>query len=311
MSKTRILHRMLGVATLAMMFGTSAVLAQSASSSSDTSGASGKSSTERSSGTGGGAAGAPAVGSTTGGDTSGASGASGASGSSAASSEPSSGASASSSKSASGQTVNKQDRKMMQDLAHANASEIAAGKLALEKSQNDQVKQYAQKLIDDHTQAQQELQKIADAKGVELENEPDAKHKSMVKTMSALEGEKFDKMYLTQGGARDHKNTQQLLQKMQKQSKDKDLQALAQKIEPAVQQHLTMAQDLQSGKSSASGASGATGGGTSVGASGRASGGTSGSSSGTSGGSTDGAGTSGSSGGGMSGGSSSSSGSSK
>lgn len=310
MSKTRILHRMLGVATLAMMFGAGAVLAQSASSSSDTSGASGKSSTERSSGTGPAAAGAPAVGSTTGGDTS---GASGASGSSAASSEPSSGASASSSTSASGQAVNTQDRKMMQDLAHANASEIAAGKLALEKSQNDQVKQYAQKLIDDHTQAQQELQKIADAKDVKLENEPDAKHKSMVKTMSALEGEKFDKMYLSQGGARDHKNTYQLLQKMQKQSKDKDLQVLAQKIEPAVQQHLTMAQDLQSGKSSASGASGATGGGTSGGASGGTSGGYSGSSSGMSGGSPGGAGASGSSGGSssMSGGSSSSSGSGK
>jgi putative membrane protein len=204
---------------------------------------------------------------------------------------------------------------MMQDLAHANASEIAAGKLAMEKSQNDQVKQYAQKLIDDHTQAQQELQKIADAKGVKLENEPDAKHKTMVKTMSALEGEKFDKMYLGQGGARDHKNTQQLLQKMQKQSKDKDLQALAQKIEPAVQQHLTMAQDLQSGKSSASGASGATSGGASGGRGGAtsgASGGSPGSSSGTSGTSPGGAGASGSSGysgggSGMSGGSSGSS----
>lgn len=308
MSKTRILQRMLGVATLAMMFGTGAVLAQSASSGSDTSGASGKRSTESTSGAGGGTSGTPAAGSTTGGDTS---GASGASNSSAASSEPSSGASASTSKSASGQTVNNQDRKMMQDLAHANASEIAAGRLALEKSQNDQVKQYAQKLIDDHTQAQQELQKIADAKGVKLENEPDAKHKTMMKTMSALEGEKFDKMYLGQGGARDHKSTQQLLQKMQKQSKDKDLQALAKKIEPAVHQHLTMAQDLQSGKSSASGASGATSGGKSGPTSG-ASGGSPASSSGTSGASPGGAGASGSSGysgggSGMSGGSSGSS----
>lgn len=134
------------------------------------------------------------------------------------------------------------DQKMMRDIAHANISEIAAGKLALEKSQSDDVKSYAQKMIDDHTKAQQELQTLADSKGVKLPTEPDAKHKAMAKMLSALKGEAFDKRYLKQGGLNDHENAHKLLERVQAKAKDADLQAYAAKTIVAVDQHLTLAQ---------------------------------------------------------------------
>lgn len=136
------------------------------------------------------------------------------------------------------------DQKMMRDIAQANHAEVAAGKLALERSQSDDVKTFAQKMIDDHTKAQQELQTLADGKNVKLPAEPDAKHKAMAKAMSGLKGDAFDKRYLKQGGLADHQATHKLLDRVQNKAKDADLKAYAAKTITAVDQHLTMAQDV-------------------------------------------------------------------
>lgn len=166
------------------------------------------------------------------------------------------GASASTSSAASGSSakssVSKDDQKVMNNLSQANLSEIATAELALKQSQNDQVKAYAQKMIDDHSVAQKELEQLAQTKGVTLANEPDMKHKTAMKALEKLEGEKFDKMYMAQGGTRDHKNTHDLLMKAQKNVKDPELLALVKKVTPVVDQHLTMAQDMRGKKEGSS-----------------------------------------------------------
>jgi putative membrane protein len=214
------LNRMLGVAALAMMFGSASVYAQSTGTTS-----SGTTDGSAPSGAMSGSSGTSSQGASKGGNSS----------------------------------VAKADQKMMRDLAEANLAEIETGKMALEKSQNDQVKAFAQKMIDDHTQSQKELEQLAQQKGVTLPTETDMKHKAAAKALSALEGDKFDKMYMNQVGVRDHKNTHQLLSKAQKNAKDLDLKAMAAKTAPIVHNHLTMAQDQTGKKSSSSGSSSAKG----------------------------------------------------
>ncbi|HEX7636656.1 MAG TPA: DUF4142 domain-containing protein [Noviherbaspirillum sp.] len=153
-------------------------------------------------------------------------------------------------------TVGRADRNMMNEMAYSNLSEIEAGKIAQSKSQNDQVKNFAQRMIDDHTQAQQELQQLADAKGVKLPTEPDAKHKKEAQKLQAMSGEQFDKMYMERGGLTDHRATHQLLSRVQTRATDPDLKSLAAKTLPTIDQHLNMAQEVRSGtKSGASGSS--------------------------------------------------------
>lgn len=151
--------------------------------------------------------------------------------------------SASSTRASTSSTVASADQRMMRDIAYSNISEIATGKLALEKTQSEDVKAFAQKMIDDHTKAQQELQTLADGKGVKLPTEPDAKHKAAAKMLSALKGDAFDKRYLKQGGLNDHEKTHKLLQKVQDKAKDADLKAYAAKTITAVDQHLTLAEE--------------------------------------------------------------------
>lgn len=176
-----------------------------------------------------------------------------------ASSAQSGGADASAGKEAGAKSLSKSDQNIMREMAMSNLAEIETGKIALNQSKNDQVRNFAQKMIDDHQQSQKELEQLAQAKGVTLPTEPDKKHQAAAKKLSALEGDKFDKQYIKQGGMSDHKDTHKLLQRAQTRATDPDLKALAAKMEPIVSQHLTLAEDVSSAKSSTSGSQGPAG----------------------------------------------------
>lgn len=161
------------------------------------------------------------------------------------------------------QNLAKSDQQLLQQLAQGNMAEIEAGKIALQKSQNTEVKAFAQQMIDDHTKGLQEVQTVAQNKGVSLPAEPDAKHKAMASKLNGLSGDAFDRTYLSQAGVDDHKKTHALVQKVQSSAKDADVKALGAKLEPTIAQHLTHVEHLnasvKSGKSTASGDSGTMG----------------------------------------------------
>jgi predicted outer membrane protein len=146
-------------------------------------------------------------------------------------------------------SLSKGDEKILKDMAQANMSEIEAGKLAQGKSQNDQVKSFAQQMIDDHTKALNDVQQLAQSKGVTLPTEPDAKHKAMATKLEAMSGEAFDKAYMAQAGVSDHKKVHSMLLADEKRAKDPDLKALASKMAPVVEQHLKSAQQMPAVKS--------------------------------------------------------------
>ena len=176
----------------------------------------------------------------TSGSSSGATGAMGSGGVTSPSASSASGAAGSGG--AAGAMASKGDSKFMTDLAHGNIAEIEAGKMALEKSQNDTVKKFAQQMVDDHTAALTELQTMAQAKGVKLPEDVGPKHKAMAAALKAASGNAFDKQYMKGAGVADHKQTIALLKNIQTNGKDAELKAMATKKLPTVQGHLKMAQ---------------------------------------------------------------------
>jgi len=246
MQKQNILGRMFRIGIFAMLFGATSVYAQSSGSSAG--GAQDSKSGQMSSGSSSGQS-----------DTSGASSSSGASGSSSQSASGASDTSATSKSTSAGKSLSKADQNIMKEMAQSNIAEIETAKIALSQSKNDQVRDFAQKMIDDHTQAQKDLEQLAQSKGVTLPSEPDKKHQAAAKKLSALEGDKFDKQYMSQGGVRDHRDTHKLLQRAQTRATDPDLKALVTKMTPIVSQHMTMAQDVSGAKSSTSGSMGPAG----------------------------------------------------
>jgi putative membrane protein len=136
------------------------------------------------------------------------------------------------------------DSKMMADLAETNLAEIETGRLALDKSQNSQVKKFAQQMIDDHTQALQDLRALAQTKGVRLPDSPDLTHKTLATAMRAMTANAFDSQYIQRLGVHAHQHTIETLEKILNSGQDADLKALATKQLPIVQYHLQMAQQL-------------------------------------------------------------------
>jgi putative membrane protein len=140
--------------------------------------------------------------------------------------------------------LDRSDRKMLQDLAQGNMAEVDAGKMALEKSQNAEVKKFAQQMVDEHGSSLADVQALARAKNVTLPDGAGAMAKTKATALRALSGNLFDREYAKRSGVGDHESTVKLLQKIQKDGKDGDLKALAGKMLPTVEHHLEMAKQL-------------------------------------------------------------------
>ena len=149
---------------------------------------------------------------------------------------------AKSSAAASGKSVSAADKRMMMELAQANIAEIVTAKLAQNQTKNPEVLAFAKKMIDDHTQASNELSQLAQSKGVTLPQKPDSKHQAMAKKLAKASDQQFDKQYMANAGVADHRSTIALLKRIQTKATDPDLKALAAKLLPTVEEHLTMAQ---------------------------------------------------------------------
>ena len=141
-------------------------------------------------------------------------------------------------------SVSSSDRKFAMTAAAGGMAEVEMARLALTKASSEAVKQYAQKMLDDHTAANNELMGIASAKGITLPTAPDAKHRAMMARMEKLSGEAFDREYVMMAGHKDHQKMEKLFRDESTRGRDADLKAFAAKTLPVVQEHLRMARDL-------------------------------------------------------------------
>lgn len=137
------------------------------------------------------------------------------------------------------------DGALMSDLAHANIDEIESAKLALAKSKNAQVREFAQKMLDEHSAGQAQLEALAQSKGVKLPAKTYLMQKSTTAILKVVSGKTFDKEYIKHAGVNAHKNTLVLLQRMSLEAVDPEFKALGANMRPMIQQHLKMAQQLQ------------------------------------------------------------------
>src|SRR5438105_9975890 len=83
------------------------------------------------------------------------------------------------------------DKKLLKEAAMGGMTEVELGKLAAQKASNDAVKQFAQKIVDDHTKAVEELKQIAGKESVPVPESLDSKHRSRVDKLSKLSGADF------------------------------------------------------------------------------------------------------------------------
>jgi putative membrane protein len=139
------------------------------------------------------------------------------------------------------------DKKFMMEAGMGGMAEVEMARVALQRASSEAVKQYAQRMIDDHTKAGQELTELASTKGVTLATALDTKHTNMLTKMQQLSGAEFDRAYIKEAGVKSHEKMEKLFMREAERGKDADTKAFASKTLPTVQDHLRMAREMSVG----------------------------------------------------------------
>jgi putative membrane protein len=143
-----------------------------------------------------------------------------------------------------GATLSAQDRQFMIQAAQGGMAEVKMGQLAVQKASSDSVKQFGQRMIDEHTQVNNQLMQLAAQKGVNLPQDANSQQKAMMRQLEKLSGKRFDSTYIRQAGVAAHKQQAALFQREIDRGQDQDVKAFASSVLPAVKDHLQMATSI-------------------------------------------------------------------
>ena len=133
----------------------------------------------------------------------------------------------------------------VQKAAMSDAYEVEAGKIATEKGQRDQVKQFGQHMVDAHTKTTQEVKSIvkSDNIKVDLPTKLDSKHQNLIDDLNEAKPEDFDKVYAKQQ-VDGHEEAVALFEKYAKKGDNPNLKRFAEKTLPTIKEHLEAAKKL-------------------------------------------------------------------
>ncbi len=134
-----------------------------------------------------------------------------------------------------------------QDFAATAASsdmfEIQSSELALEKAQSDEVKEFAQQMIDDHTKASEELKAAAEQDGATVPAEMNEQHATQLEELNGAAEDGFDAAYI-QAQVAAHEEAVALMTDYAENGEEGALKAHAEKTAPIIQQHLEHVQQI-------------------------------------------------------------------
>lgn len=134
-----------------------------------------------------------------------------------------------------------------QDFAATAASsdmfEIQSSELALEKAQSDQVKEFAQQMIDDHTAASEELKTAAEQDGATVPTEMNEQHATQLEDLNGTAEDGFDAAYIKAQVAA-HEEAVTLMTGYAENGEEGALKAHAEKTAPVIEQHLEHVKQL-------------------------------------------------------------------
>ncbi|HET7436259.1 MAG TPA: DUF4142 domain-containing protein [Thermoanaerobaculia bacterium] len=138
------------------------------------------------------------------------------------------------------------DKEFVNKAAIGGMAEVQMGNLATQKASNAAVKAFGQRMVSDHSKANDELKSLATTKGLALPTDLDADHKGAMDHLSALSGAEFDKAYMKHM-VEDHEKDVSEFEKASQSAQDADLKGWAAKTLPTLQDHLKQAKSTQSG----------------------------------------------------------------
>ena len=139
-------------------------------------------------------------------------------------------------------TMNQEDKTFVKEAAMGGTAEVELSKIA-QKSENPDVKRFADRMVNDHTAANQELMTVTAGLGIQAPQALDQAHEQMRQKLATLHGKALDEQYM-QGMVQDHNKTVNLFQQEERSGSSTQLKRFAAKTLPTLKEHQTMATEL-------------------------------------------------------------------
>jgi putative membrane protein len=135
------------------------------------------------------------------------------------------------------------DQQFINMAAQTDMLEAHLGQMAASHSSRQEVKDYAQMLVSDHTADYQQLGSLAGKDGLTVPNGLDAEHYKMIVPFEKLNGAAFDARYI-RTMIEGHTRAIALYTKEAAGAQNPDVKAYASATLPALQKHLEGAKNL-------------------------------------------------------------------
>jgi len=138
---------------------------------------------------------------------------------------------------------NANDVLFAQLLTEGSLAEIALGELAADRAEASAVGEFARRMIDDHSAANEKLSGIAEQTKIPLPEELNEEHVAMRDRLQELDGREFDIAYM-RGQVVDHQKAVLLLIWEIDDGQSKELKQYAAATLPTVMEHLRLAREI-------------------------------------------------------------------
>jgi putative membrane protein len=135
------------------------------------------------------------------------------------------------------------ERMFIRKAAEGGKAEVELGKLAQEKAASPEVKQFGERMVNDHSKANDQLQEVVQKEGVTLPTKLDAKDAATKARLEKLSGEAFDRAYMKDMVA-DHTKDVREFKNEAKNGKDPDVKNFAAQTAPTLEDHLKEAKNI-------------------------------------------------------------------
>jgi putative membrane protein len=138
---------------------------------------------------------------------------------------------------------NGMDKMFVKKALQGGMAEVQLGQLTLQKSNNDQVKQFAQRMIDDHTKLGEQMKPVAQQLGVSQPDGISKKDKNTIAKLQGLSGPAYDQAYI-KNMVKDHKQDLSEFQTEASSGQDQTVKDAANQGSKVIAQHLQMIQQI-------------------------------------------------------------------
>ena len=147
------------------------------------------------------------------------------------------------------------DTAFVKKAAQGGLAEVELGQLATQKASSEDVKKFGQRMVDDHSKANEQLKQVAQQQHIDIPTELNAKDKATKARLEKLSGERFDRAYM-KDMVQDHRKDVSEFERASKTAKDPAVKSFVEQTLPTLREHLKEAQKIAPAQQKTSASSG-------------------------------------------------------